>query len=215
MQRLVTAFAEAARRVGLQNNTQKTEVLYQSAPHGILADQSEITVGGSALKVVKEFKYLCSTVTEDNRAGKEITNRIQNACVSFGKLSTRVWNRSAIKLETQSRVYKAMVLPAFLYSAETYTLYRAHFRKLEALQQRQLRQILKIKWDDYLSNVEMRTRAGLESVEATLAATQVRWTDHAVGLDDKQTSKFLLYGELSSDSCKGGEQRLGYKDVVK
>ena len=74
---------------------------------------------------------------------------------------------------------------------------------------------MKIKWNDHVSNVEVRRRAGLESVEATLAATQVRWTDHAVGLDDKQTSKFLLYGELSSDSCKGGEQRLGYKDVVK
>ena len=64
-----------------------------------------------------------------------------------------------------------MVVPALLYYAETYTLYRDHIRRLEAVQQWHLRQILKIKWDDFASNVEVRQRAGLESIETTLAAS--------------------------------------------
>ena len=215
MQRMVTVFAEAAQRVGLQINTQKTEVLYQPAPQRSNAEEPEITVGGSVLKVVKSFKYLGSTVTDDNKADKEISNRIQNACASFGKLSTRLWNRSGIKLETKCKVYKAMVLPALVYSAETYTLYRDHIRKLEAVQQRHLRQIMKIKWDDRVSNVEVRRRAGLESVEATLAASQLRWTGHVVRMDENRIPKMLLYGELSSGRRKAGGQKLRYKDVVK
>ena len=215
LQRMVTVFAEAAQRVGLQINTQKTEVLYQPAPQRSNAEEPEITIGGSVLKVVKNFKYLGSTVTVDNKAEKEISNRIQNACASFGKLSTRLWNRSGIKLETKCKVYKAMVLPALLYSAETYTLYRNDIRRLEAVQQRHLRQIMKIKWDDYVPNVEVRRRAGLESIEATLAASQMRWTGHVVRMDENRIPKMLLYGELSNASRRAGGQKLRYKDVVK
>ena len=92
--------------------------------------------------------------------------------------------------------------PALVYSADTYTLHRAHIRKLEAVQQRHLRQIMKIKWDDHVSNVEMRMRAGLESVEATLAASQMRWTGHVVRMNEKRIPKMLLYGELSSGRFK-------------
>ena len=87
MQRMVTAFTEAAQKMGLQIDTQKTEVLYQPAPQKIHTEKPEISVGGSVLKVVKTFKYLGSTVTDDNRADREILHRIQNACASFGKLS--------------------------------------------------------------------------------------------------------------------------------
>ena len=112
MQRMITVFAETARKIGLQINIQKTEVLYQPAPNRSHYSDPEITVDGIILKVVKNFKYL-------GRADKDIVNRIQNACTSFRKLSSRLWNRPGIRLETKCKVYKAVVLPALLYSAET------------------------------------------------------------------------------------------------
>ena len=108
-----------------------------------------------------------------------------------------------------------MVLPALLYSAETYTLYREHIRRLEAVQQRHLRRIMKIKWSDYVSNVEVLRRAGLDSVEAVLTTMQLRWTGHVVRMEDDRIPKQLLYGELAEGKRKVGGQKLRYKDVQK
>ena len=114
MQSMVDIFAGTARRIGLEINTQKTEVLYQPSPTNTNPDTPTIVVNGEALKVVSSFKYLGSTVTEDNRADKEIACRIRSSCASFGKLETKLWNRAGIRLDTKCKVYKAVVLPALL-----------------------------------------------------------------------------------------------------
>ena len=108
-----------------------------------------------------------------------------------------------------------MVLPALLYSAETYTLYREHIKRLEAVQQRHLRRIMKIKWSDYISNVEVLQRAGLDSIEAILATMQLRWTGHVARMSDDRIPKQLLYGELEEGKRNVGGQKLRFKDVAK
>ena len=165
--RLVDTFSQASGRMGLQINTSKTEIIYQPSPDNTAPREPVIQINGETLKVVPSFKYLGSTLTLDNRVDKEISCRIQNACASYGKLEKRLWTRPGIRLSTKCKVYKAVVLPALLYSAETYTLYRGHIRRLDAVQQRHLRRIRKIKPDDRISNVEVLRRAGLERVEAS------------------------------------------------
>ena len=73
---------------------------------------------------------------------------------------------------------------------------------------------MKIKWYEYVSDVEVLRRAGLESVEAVLAATQLRWTGHVARMEDDRIPKIVLYGELARGSRKVGGQKLRNKDVV-
>ena len=215
IRRLMDSFSEAARKIGLKINTDKTEVMYQPSPRNSAPENPQITVNGAHLKVVPHFKYLGSTLSTDNRADKEIVCRIQSACASFGKLEKRLWGRQGIRLATKCKVYKAIVLPALLYSAETYTLYREHIKKLEAVQQRHLRRIMKIKWNDYIPNVEVLQRANMDSIEATLATTQLRWTGHVLRMNEERVPKQLLYGELERGKRRVGGQKLRYRDVVK
>ena len=215
IQRIVNSFSEAARKIGLQINTGKTEVMYQPSPRNPAPLEPLITVNGEPLKVVPCFKYLGSTLSNDNRADREIVCRIQSACASFGKLEKRLWGRQGIRLETKCKVYKAIVLPALLYSAETYTLYREHIKKLEAVQQRHLRRIMRIKWSDRISNVDVLQRANMISIEALLATTQLRWTGHVLRMKEDRIPKQLLYGELERGKRRVGGQKLRYKDVIK
>ena len=215
IQCMVDLFSETAGKIGLQINISKTEVIYQPSPRNTSPQDPRIIINGEALKVVTSFKYLGSTLSMDNRADKEISCRVRSACASFGKFERRLWNRPDIRLATKCRVYKAVVLPALLYSAETYTLYREHITKLEAVQQRHLRRIMKIKWSDRVSNVEVLRRAGLDSIEATLATMQLRWTGHVVRMENDRIPKQLFYGELEEGKRRVGGQKLRYKDVVK
>ena len=101
------------------------------------------------------------------------------------------------------------------YSAETYTLYCCHFRKLSKVHLRHLRQILWISWKDHIPNVKVLRRANMSSIEATLTASQLRWTGHIIRMNDSRLPKAVSYGELAKGKRLRGGQRLRYKDVVK
>ena len=66
------------------------------------------------------------------------------------------------------QVYKAVIIPALLYSAETWALYREQVRLLEWFHQHCLYSILGIRWQDYVSNEEVLKKASLPSVESIL-----------------------------------------------
>ena len=83
------------------------------------------------------------------------------------------------------------------------------------MQQRHLRRIMKIKSEDRISNMEVLRRAGLETVEAVLAATQLRWVGHVARMEDSRIPKKVLYGELAEGRRKVGGQKLRFKDVIK
>ena len=132
-------FEQAATMFGLTINTKKTVTLYQPPP-GQTSIEPHVEIYGTPLKAVKNFTYLGSTVASDNTIDVEIKNRIQAASGAFGGLGKRVWSQHGISVSTKCKVYKAIVLPTLLYSAETYTLYRRHFRKLSKVHLRHLRQ---------------------------------------------------------------------------
>ena len=112
-------------------------------------------------------------------------------------------------------MYKAIVLPTLLYSAETYTLYRRHFRKLSKVHLRHLRQILQISWKDHIPYVKVLRRANMSTIEATLTASQLRWTGHIIRMNDSRLPKAVFYGELTEGKRLRYGQRLRYKDVIK
>ena len=207
-------FEQAATMFGLTINTKKTVTLYQP-PSGQTLIDLHVEIYGTPLKAVKNFTYLGSTVASDNTIDVEINNRIQAASGAFGGLGKRVWSQHGISVSTKCKVYKAIVLPTLLYSAETYTLYRRHFRKLSKVHLRHLRQILQISWKDHIPNVEVLRRANMSSIEATLTASQLRWTGHIIRMNDSRLPKAVFYGELTEGKRLRGGQRLRYKDVVK
>ena len=74
---------------------------------------------------------------------------------------------------------------------------------------------MKIKWSDRISNVEVLKRANMDSIEALLATTQLRWAGHVIRMKEDRIPKQLLYGELERGKRRVGGQKLRYKDVMK
>ena len=190
-------------------NIKKTVTLYQPPP-GQTSIDPHVEIYGTPLKSVKNFTYLGSTVASDNTIDVEINNPIQAASRAFGCLWKRVWSQHGISVSTKCKLYKAVVLPTLLYSAETYTLYRRHFRKLS-----KVRQILRISWKDHIPHAEVLRRANMSSIKAILTASQLRWTGHISRKNDSRLPKAVFYGELAKGKQLHGGQRLRYKDIVK
>lgn len=163
-----------------------------------------ITVNGQRLAVADKFVYLGSTLSRFVNIDAEVAYRIAKASAAFGRLKDKVWERRGLKFGTKLSVYRAVVLPTLLYACETWTVYSRHAKQLNAFHMRCLRNLLRIRWQDKVPDIDVLQRAESESIHAILLRCHLRWASHVRRMDDSRLPKRLLFGELTA-----GQRPLG------
>ena len=114
-------------------------------------------------------------------------------------------------------MYWAVVVPTPLYDAETWVLYRKQIKLLKRFQQRCLRSILGIKWQDHESNEEVLERTNLPSIERVhfaSGAAALGWPRHKDGRH-KHMPKAIFFSKLKEGKRQRGAPRKRYKDQLK
>lgn len=129
-------------------------------------DQTPISLYGKTLDEVTSFRYLGCLVRNDSRLETAISSRLAKAATSFGMLRKRVWDSHDHRLHTKNAVYKAVFLLILLYATETWCLYKGDIKGLDTFHIKCLRSILRIRWQDRVSNSEILKRTGLCSIES-------------------------------------------------
>ena len=124
-----------------------------------------ISIGAETVESVDHFCYLGSTVTSLANSRDESVRRIGIASSNMQRLD-RVWKQRNLSVKTKFRIYTCFVLSILLYACETWTLTSTEWDKLEAFHTRSQRRILNIKWSDFITNDEVYTRSGLESLHS-------------------------------------------------
>ena len=130
---------------------------------------------------MSEFIYLGSKISSSGDSADDVRRRIALAASSFQSL-IRVWSLSRLSLKTKLRIYSACVIPVLLYSSETWTLKGDDLRKLESFHMSCQRRILDVKWYDFTSNVEVRARSGLTSIEDIVTTRRLSLFGHVARL---------------------------------
>ena len=121
MQVEMDSFSAAYNNFGLTINTKKTEVMFQPAP-GNQYHEPQILErtgppGGRDLHLPGQH-----TLSHNHHRCRD-QQRISKASSAFGRLREKVWERRGISLETNLKVYRAVVLTTLLYGSETWTAY--------------------------------------------------------------------------------------------
>ena len=156
---------------------------------------------------MEHFTCLGSVISSDATVSKDLDNRLSIASSSFGRLSKRVWQSHSLRLSTKLQVYRAVVVTTIMYGAETWVLYRKQIKLLKRFQQRCLRSILGIKWQDHVSNEEVLKRASLPSRESILLRVQLRWAGLVTRMDDVCMPKAVFFSELREGKRDRGAPR--------
>ena len=128
--------------------------------------------------LVREFTYLGSIIASDGQIEAELQKRMSKASMSFGRLRERLWNNHNVSIRVKGKIYRAIILSILLYGAETWKVYRRHVKKLHAFMMRHLRSIMKIRWQDKVTNIKVLKWAGLSSMEDFLIRKNLRWIGH-------------------------------------
>ena len=105
----------------------------------------------------------------------EIQRRINLASSAFGRLSKRVFGNQNLTIHTKIVIHNAIVIFTILYGCDTGVPYRHHIRLLESFHIICLQLILGLRWWHKVTHSEIRSRAGIPSIESMLLHHQLRW----------------------------------------
>ena len=114
-----------------------------------------LTIAGCVLDAVENFVYLGSTMSTGGGVGDEIRCRIAKARLAFANLR-HLWRRRDICLSLKGRVYNTTVRKVLLYGCETWPLRVEDVRRLSVFDNRCLRNIARVRWQQHVSNDEVR-----------------------------------------------------------
>ena len=122
---------EVGKQVGMKINIKKTKVMVVSNKRN--SPKINIAINGQHLEQVTSYMYLGSLITEDGRGEKEIKRRIMIARTTFTIMITLL-SRRGINLKTRLRAIKCYIWPTLFYGAETWTITKYMFSRLDAFE---------------------------------------------------------------------------------
>jgi len=104
-------------------------------------------IDNSPIERVEEFKYLGTTLTNQNSIQEEIKSRLklENACYYSVQnlLSSRLQSKN-LKI----KIYRTIILPVVLYGCESWSLTLREERRLRVFENRVLRRVFGPKMDE-------------------------------------------------------------------
>ena len=91
---------------------------------------------------------------------KDLKNRLSKARGAFIRLK-KIWRSSNISRKTKLRLYKTLVVPVLVYGCETWKMNQGESKMIDVFNNKCLRRILKVHWEEHVSTEELleRTRS--------------------------------------------------------
>ena len=113
-------------------------------------------MNGQELETVTSFKYLGSVITDEG-SKPELLCRIAQTTAALTRLKP-IWNDKSISLSSKIRLMRSLVTSIFLYACESLTLTAELQGRIQALEMKCYRKILRISNKDHVTNEEVRAK---------------------------------------------------------
>jgi len=99
------------------------------------------------LKRVEEFKYLGTTLTNQNSIQEEIKSRLKSGNACYHSVQNLL-SSNLLSKNLKIKIYRTIILPIVLYGCETWSLTLREECRLRVFENRVLRRILGPKRDE-------------------------------------------------------------------
>jgi hypothetical protein len=130
---------EASRDIGLEINAEKAKCMIMSR-HSNSGQNQNIRIAIGSLENVAKFKYLGTTLTNQNDIHNEIKNRLNSGNACYYSVQNLL-SSHLISKNLKIKIYKTVILPVVLYGCETWSLALREEHRLRVFKKRVLRRI--------------------------------------------------------------------------
>jgi len=208
----------ATREIGLEVNAHKTKYMIvfrvQKARriHSMKMDNSPIAR-------VEEFKYLVTTLRNQNSIQKEIKSRLKlgNAC--YYSVQNLLFS-SLLSKTLKIKIYRNIILLVVLYGCETWSLTLREERRLGVFENRVLRRVFGPKRDEVTEKwrkshkEELRDLYSLSNIVRVVKSRRMRWAGHVVRMGEGRGVHRALVGKTKGKRPLGRPRRR-WEDNIK
>jgi hypothetical protein len=132
-------FLEASRDIGLEINAEKTKYMIMSQLQNSGQNQN-IRITDELFEKVTKFKYLGTTLTNQNDFHDEIQSRLISGNACYYSIQNLL-SSHLISKKLNIKTYKTVILPVVLYGCETWYLTLREGHRLRIFENRVLRRI--------------------------------------------------------------------------
>ena len=143
------------------------------------------------LEEVQDFKYLGSYISTDSNIEKEISTRIGLAAQAFNRLQS-IWKSTALQTKTKLKIYRSNVRSVLLYASETWRTNKRLESRLRGFEGRCLRRILRIRWEQRVTNKEISRRTSINNIVEDVKQRRWRWFGHVLRMNKNRHPRAAL-----------------------
>jgi hypothetical protein len=128
-----------SKEIGLEVNAEKTKYMVMSRDQNA-GQNGNIQIGNKLFETLEQFKYLGTTLTNQNSIHAEIKSRLKsgNACCHSEQ---NLLSSSLLSKNVKIKIYRTIILPVFLYGCESWSLTLREECRLRVFENKVLRRI--------------------------------------------------------------------------
>ena len=139
-------------------------------------DGDKLKLQGEKVKRAKNFKYLVSTVSNDEACEEKVRRSIQAGWMSWRKVSGDLCDRK-LSAKIMGKMYKSVVRPTMLYGMETVAVTKRRMEKMEVAELKMARWALGVTRKDKIRNEYLRGTAKIAKLgENSECKATLVWT---------------------------------------
>ena len=169
-------------------------------------------VRGNEIEEVENFTYLGANVTKDGGGAVDVRRRIALASAQFKRISN-IWQASNISRKIKVSLFKSLVMSVLVYGCETWKLTKGEEEKLDTFQNKCLRKILKVRWQQHISNATVLEAAEMDRVSEEVRRKRWSWIGHVLRKDQRDDCAVTL-GWTPDGRRKRGIPKTNWRRMV-
>ena len=159
-------------------------------------------VDGGELQEVESFNYLGEKLECGKGAEAAVRNRIAAAWRKWKELESLLVNQR-IPLKNRVVIHRSCIRRTLLYGAEVWPLTLKLEGLLESCENKMLRRMLNITWEDKIKNEEIWKRCGVERLNNEIRRSRMRWYGHVMRREDEDFLRRALEHKVEKASTPG------------